>query len=191
MSSSQSGALDGQGSAEGTRPVKFSLVFKDIHPLLQTRGVGMDGTHPHTHTYTRVRKKTGFIFWECLLIALFIHSLCPRQSFGGAVHSDLPDYDWINSPRRKIIMEVWKWYTSNEVKQHGFSVSAAKSHSGPTRWQRLESKANTALVLIKRLLLPLTGFNEELEIKDKQTNSWYLQVVRVLNWFPPRRSSKA
>ena len=27
------------------------------------------------------------------------------------------------------------------------------------------------LLLIKGLLLPLTGFNEELEVKDKQTNS--------------------
>lgn len=68
-------------------------------------------------------------------------------------------------------MKVWKWYTSNEVNQHSFSVCTAKSHSGLTRWQRLESKANTALVLIKGLLLPLTGFNEELEVKDKQTNS--------------------
>lgn len=150
--------------------MKFSLVFKHIHPLLHTRGVGMDGTHPHTHIH-KSEKETGFIFWECLLIVLFIHSLCPRQSFGGAERSDLPDYNWINSRPCKIIMEIWKWYTSNEVNQLGFSVYAAKSHSGPTRWQHLESKANTALVLIKGPLLTLTGFNEKLEVKDKQTNS--------------------
>lgn len=102
---------------------------------------------------------------------LFIHTLCPRQSFGSTESSDSPDYNWINSCPCKIIMKVWKWYTSNEVNQHSFSVCTAKSHSGLTRWQRLESKANTALVLIKGLLLPLTGFNEELEVKDKQTNS--------------------
>lgn len=124
--------------------------------------------------------KTGFIFWKWVLVVLFIHSLCPRQSFGGTEHSDLPDYNWINSCPRKIIMEVWKWYTSNEANQHSFSVCAAKSHSGPTRWQRLESKANTPLVLIKGLLLPLTGFNEELEVKNKQTNAGLASCSRPL-----------
>lgn len=75
-------------------------------------------------------------------------------------------------------MKVWKWYTSNEVNQHSFSVCTAKSHSGLTRWQRLESKANTARVLIKGLLLPLTGFNEELEVKDKDTNSDFASCFR-------------
>lgn len=166
---------------KGRRPMKFSLVLKYIHPVLEWNG---RNTPKHIH---KSEKETGCIFWECLLIVLFILSLCPKQSFGSAERSDLLDYNWINSRPRKIIMEVWKWYTSNEVNQQSFSVCAAKSHSGPTRWQRLESKANTALVLIKGLLLPPTGSNEELEKKDKQTNS---DFVVVLHRFPPQHSSK-
>lgn len=176
MSSSQSGLSMDKALRRGPDLWNPAL-FLDTSTLCRTH-VELEWT-PRTHTHIHNREnKTGFIFWEWVLVVLFIHSLCPRQSFGGTEHSDLPDYNWINSPPRKIIMEVWKWYTSNEANQHSFSVCAAKSHSGPTRWQRLESKANTALVLIKGLLLPLTGFNEELEVKDKQTNAGFASCSR-------------
>lgn len=141
---------------------------------MHTRGVGMDDTHPHSQEWERNWIHFLGMFAYC---AVYSQSLsktklwrCRTLRF---IRLQLNKYR-----PRKIIMEVWKWYTSNEVNQHSFSVCAAKSHSGSTRWQRLESKANTALVLIKGLLLPLTGFNEELEVKDKQTNSDFASCSR-------------
>lgn len=89
MSSSQSGLSIDKAPRRG-RDLRNSALFLNTSTLCCTHVELEWMTHTHIH---KSEKETGFIFWECLLIVLFIHSLCPRQSFGGAERSDLSDYN--------------------------------------------------------------------------------------------------